>query len=153
MTVLPEPPAASAAGQAINPLTDAVIRAAIDNALHEARRDETAPPPAKRERPAMSGKATDDSVRMIAFGGMILMVSAGGGILMVASDFADPTVIGMICAAPAAIAIPVLAAARLARRLGEGAPTTIEQTYTGPVRQETTVDQRRAVWQKNISPR
>ena len=145
MTVLPEPPA-TVTGQAANPLTDAVIRAAIDNALHEARRDETAPPPAKRERPAMSGKATDDSVRMLAFGGMTLMVSAGGGILMVASDFADPTVIGMICAAPAVIALPVLALARLARRAGEAAPAEHHHHYTGTVQQEHHTDARRSLW-------
>lgn len=148
---LPEPPAVTTAGQAHNPLTDAVIRAAIDNAIHEARRAETAPPPAKRERPAMSGKATDDSVRMIAFGGMTLMVSAGGGILMVTSHFADPTVIGMICAAPAVIALPVLAVARLARRFGEAAPTEIHQTYTGNVHQETRITHTRAVWSKTIN--
>jgi hypothetical protein len=147
MSVLPEPPAATA-GQAANPLTDAVIQAAIENALHEARRTDTAPP-AGRERPAMSGQAVDSSVRMIAFGGMTLMVSAGGGILMVASDFADPTVIGMICAAPAALALPVLAVARLIRRAGETS-TEHHHHYNGPVRQETSVDQRKAVWQKDV---
>lgn len=146
---LPEPPTAPAAGQAANPLTDAVIQAAIENALHEARRTGTAPP-ASRERPAMSGQAVDSSVRMIAFGGMTLMVSAGGGILMVASDFANPTVIGMICAAPAALALPILAIARLARRAGE-ASTEIHQHYTGPVNQQQHTDQRRSVWQKNIN--
>lgn len=144
MTALPEPPTVT--GQATNPLTDAVIRAAIDNALHEARRDETAPPPAKRERPAMSGKATDDSVRMIAFGGMTLMVSAGGGILMVTSHFADPTVIGMICVAPAVIALPVLAVARLVRRAGEATPAEHHHHYTGTVRQEHHTDARRSLW-------
>lgn len=148
MTVLPEPPATT--GQASNPLTDAVIRAAVDNAIHEARRTETAPP-ASRERPAMSGQAVDSSVRMIAFGGMTLMVSAGGGILMVASDFADPTAIGMICAAPVAIAVPILAIARLIRRVGEAAPTEIHQTYTGPVQQDTRITQTRAVWSKTTN--
>lgn len=146
---LPEPPTASAAGQATNPLTDAVIQAAIENALHEARRTDTAPPPG-RERPAMSGPAVDSSVRMIAFGGMTLMVSAGGGILMVASDFADPTVIGMICAAPAALALPILAIARLIRRAGETS-TEIHQHYNGPVHQQQHTDQRRSIWQKNIN--
>lgn len=144
---LPEPPAAPAAGQA-NPLTDAVVRAAVDNAIHEARRHAVAPAAHKPERPAMSQKATDDSVRMIAFGGMSLMVCAGGGIIMVASDFADPTVIGMICAAPAAIAVPILALARLARRAGEAVPVEIHQTYTGNVRQETRITHTRAVWSK-----
>lgn len=151
MNALPEPPAAPAAGQAHNPLTDAVIRAAIDNAIHESRRDDTAPPARKPERPAMSGNATDDSVRMIAFGGMTLMVSAGGGILMVASDFANPTVIGMICAAPAVVALPILAIARLVRRAGEAAPTEIHQTYMGNVHQEAVHTSTRAVWSKTVN--
>lgn len=147
---LPEPgPTAAAAGQATNPLTDAVIQAAIENALHEARRTGTAPPPS-RERPAMSGPAVDSSVRMIAFGGMTLMVSAGGGILMVASDFADPTVIGMICAAPAALALPILAIARLIRRTGE-ASTEIHQHYSGTVYQQQHTDNSKAVWSKTVN--
>jgi hypothetical protein len=149
MTVLPESqPTAPAAGQTTNPLTDAVIKAAVDNAIHESRRDSTTPPTQKPERPAMSSKATDDSVRMIAFGGMFLMVSAGGGIIMIASDFADPTVIGMICAAPAVLALPILALARLAKRAKP--EPEVHHHYTGPVRQETNVDERRAIWQKDV---
>jgi hypothetical protein len=147
---LPEPtPTAPAAGQATNPLTDAVIQAAIDNAIHESRRLDTAPA-RKPERPAMSSKATDDSVRMIAFGGMTLMVSAGGGILMVTSSFADPTVIGMICAAPAVIAVPILAVARLARRAREAVPPEVHNHYSGDVYQQNseTHTSTRGVWAK-----
>lgn len=44
MTVLPEPtPTATAAGQATNPLTDAVITAAVDHAIQQARQTGTAP--------------------------------------------------------------------------------------------------------------
>jgi hypothetical protein len=148
---LPEPPAATAAGQAANPLTDAVIKAAVDNAIHESRRDSTTPPARKPERPAMSSKATDDSVRMIAFGGMFLMVSAGGGIIMVASDFADPTVIGMICAAPAVLALPILALARLARRAKP--EPEIHHHYTGPVHQDqrNVENKNTGVWVKNTN--
>lgn len=149
MTLLSEPPADIQAGQA-NPLTDAVIAAAVENALHAARRTDTAPPATRPERPAMSGAAVDSSVRMIAFGGMTLMVSAGGGIIMIASDFADPTVIGMICAAPVGLAVPILAVARLLRRAGQAAPAEIHQHYSGPVYQQQHTDQRRAVWQKDV---
>jgi hypothetical protein len=147
MTLLPEPPATTI-GQAANPLTDAVISAAVDNAIHEARRHGTAPAAQKPERPAMSQKATDDSVRMIAFGGMSLMVCAGGGIVMIASDFADPTVIGVSLGGLAAL---VLAVARLVRRAGEAAPTEIHQTYTGNVHQETRITHTRAVWSKTVN--
>lgn len=147
---LPDPPTASAVGQAANPLVDAIVQAAIENALHEARRTETAPP-ASRERAAMSGQAVDSSVRMIAFGGMTLMISAGGGILMVTSGFADPTVIGMICAAPAVVALPILALSRLASRARP--EPEVHNHYSGPVRQEVHTDNRRAIWQKDINPR
>ncbi|WP_020135073.1 hypothetical protein [Streptomyces sp. 351MFTsu5.1] len=143
---LPEPPATT--GQAPNPLADAVIQAAIDNAIHEARRTGTAPPAPRPERPAMSQKATDDSVRMIAFGGMSLMVCTGGGIVMIASDFADPTVIGVSLGGLAAL---TLAIARLIRRAGEAAPTEIHQTYTGPVHHDTRITQTRAVWSKTTN--
>ncbi|NUS14098.1 MAG: hypothetical protein HOY69_22275 [Streptomyces sp.] len=71
--------------------------------------------------------------------------------IMVASQHANPTVIGMICAAPAAIAVPILAVARLVRRAGEAAPTEIHQTYTGNVHQETRITHTRAVWAKTIN--
>ncbi|WPO70217.1 hypothetical protein [Streptomyces sp. KN37] len=56
--------------------------------------------------------------------------------VMVASEHADPTVIGMICAAPAAIAVPILALARLVRRAGESTPAEIHNHYDGPVYQD-----------------
>jgi hypothetical protein len=71
--------------------------------------------------------------------------------VMVASEHANPTVIGMICAAPAAIAVPILAIARLVRRAGEAAPVEIHQTYTGNVHQETRITHTRAVWSKTIN--
>jgi hypothetical protein len=77
----------------------------------------------------MSQKATDDSVRMIAFGGMSLMVCAGGGIVMVASDFADPTVIGVSLGGLTALA---LAIGRLLGRAKEAAPDEHHHTYNGP---------------------
>lgn len=113
----------------------------------------TAPPVQQPGRPAMSSRATDDSVRMIAFGGMTLMMSAGGGILMVASDFADPTVIGMICAAPTAVAIPILALARLAGRARDAVPAEIHNHYSGTVVQDQreTHTSNRGAWVKNIN--
>lgn len=159
MSTLPEPtPSAPAAGHAHNPLADAVIRAAVDNAIHEARRHGTTPrvvigstPPVEQPgRPAMSSKATDDSVRMIAFGGSAFLVCGGVALVMVASDFADPTVIGVSCGGVAAVA---LAVARLLRRAGEAAPAEIHQHYTGPVHQEHTETHvsSRSVWNKNQS--
>jgi hypothetical protein len=56
--------------------------------------------------------------------------------IMVASEHADPTVIGMICAAPAAIAVPILALARLLRGAKEVTPDVHHHHYEGPVYQD-----------------
>jgi len=149
MPVLPEPPAATA-GQAANPLTDAVFRAAVDNLVHEARRDSTSPAPG-RETPPMSARTTE-LTRAVMY---CSLATVPPGLIavavMVASEHANPTVIGMICAAPAAIAVPILALARLIRRAGEATPTEIHNHFSGPVRQETSIDQRRAFWQKDVT--
>lgn len=59
--------------------------------------------------------------------------------LLLASGQADPTVIGWICAAPAALAVPILAVARLLRGAKEvvaAAPAEVHHHYSGPVHQE-----------------
>jgi hypothetical protein len=148
MLDLPEPkPTAPAAGQATNPLADAVIQAAIDNAIHEARRLDTAPA-RKPERPAMSSKATDDSVRMLCFGGMTLLTCGGVSLVMAASELADPTAIGMFFGGGTVLA---LAIARLLRRAGQAMPGEIHHHYTGPVDQRTTHSSTRGVWAKTTN--
>lgn len=100
-----------------------------------------APPVAQPGRPPMSQKATDASVVMIAAGVATVppgLIAIG---ILVASEHADPAIVGMICAAPAALAIPVLAVASLIRRAKaaiEAAPATHHHHYDGPV----TIDQR-----------
>ncbi|MGV2914715.1 hypothetical protein [Streptomyces alfalfae] len=94
------------------------------------------PPVPQPGRPAMSQKATDDSVRMLSFGGTFLLVSGGVGVVMVASDYADPTVIGI---SGISVTVLLLAAARLMRRAKESvaaAPPHITQHYNGPVHQD-----------------
>ena len=153
MTVLPEPgPAtADAAGQTTNPLSDAVVRAAIENAIHESRRDSTSPPASHRDVPAMSARTTE-LTRAVMY---CSLATVPPGLIavavMVASEHANPTVIGMICAAPAAIAVPILALARLIRRAGQAAPTDVHHHYNGPVRQDTHVDARRSLTSKTIN--
>jgi hypothetical protein len=70
--------------------------------------------------------------------------------VVVASEHANPTVIGMICAAPAALAVPILALARLLRGAKEAVPAEIHQTYTGTVYQDQRNVQTttRGVWAK-----
>jgi hypothetical protein len=137
MTTLPEPtPTAPAAGQTTNPLTDAVFQAAVDNFIHESRRESTSPPPAQRETPAMSARTTEIT-RAVMY---CSLATVPPGLItvavMVASEHADPTVIGMICAAPAAVAVPVLALARLLRRAKDAMPEQHVHHYAGPVYQD-----------------
>ncbi|GGW98812.1 hypothetical protein [Streptomyces chartreusis] len=170
MTVLPEPtPTAPAAGQAhrdatINERAEEMLAAlndAITREKQQTRYDNpdlpshkdgtqigTAAPVDQPGRAAMSKQATDDSVRMICFGGMILLTGAGIGIVMVASDYANPTVIGVFFGGLAALA---LAAARLLRRAGEAAPAEIHQHYSGNVYQQHSETHSRSVWAKNIN--
>jgi hypothetical protein len=156
MTVLPEPtPTAPQAGQA-NSLTDAVIQAAVDNAIDKARRHDTspkavigsAPPIAQPGRPPMSQGATDASVLMLAGGGAVSMVSLSAAVLMYASQYADPVVCGLVFGAPTAL---VLALARLAKRAKP--EPEIHHHYTGPVYQDhrETHTNTRSVWAKNIN--
>jgi fatty acid desaturase len=148
MSVLPEPtPTAPAAGQATNPLSDAVISAAVDNAIHESRRRSTSPPPAQSARPPMSSKAVDDSVRMLSAS---VLIATGGGAttaILWASGYANPAVVALVFGAPTAL---TLALGRLAKRARGVLPDEHHHHYDGPVYQ----DQRnvhsstRGVWAK-----
>jgi hypothetical protein len=84
----------------------------------------------------MSQKATDASALMLS--GSVLTAVLGGSATAVlwASGHADPAVVGLIVAAPAALAIPVLALSRLVKRAKEATPPEINQHYTGPVYQD-----------------
>ncbi len=155
MTVLPEPtPTAPAAGQAANPLTDAVIQAAVDNAIEEARRQDTspkavigtAPPVAQPGRPPMSAKAVDDTARML--GASVLVATSGGAATAIlwASGHANPAVVGIVFGAPTAL---VLALGRLAKRARP--EPDVHHHYEGPVYQDQrSVESRNfGVWAKN----
>ncbi|MFI6560382.1 hypothetical protein [Streptomyces sp. NPDC050534] len=153
---LPEPPATT--GQAANPLTDAVIRAAVDNAIHEARRTGTSPqavigstPPVVQTdggRPPMSQQATDASALMLSGGVASVLVGGAASLVMIASGHADPTVCGIVFGAPAAT---FLAASRLLKRAKQAMPDTHHHHYNGPVQQDTRITQTRAVWSKTIN--
>ena len=159
MTVLPEPtPTATAAGQAANPLTDAVISAAVDNAIAQARRLDaspkavigTTPPVPQPGRPPMSQKATDDTARMLGASVLIATTTGGTATIMYVSQFANPVVCALVFGAPTAL---VLALGRLAKRAKGVLPEEHHHHYEGPVYQ----DQRnvhshtRGVWAKNTN--
>ncbi|MDX3017342.1 hypothetical protein [Streptomyces acidiscabies] len=104
------------------------------------------PPVPQPGIPPMSQRAVDAS-RLILTTGLATvppgLIAIG---VLIASRQADPTVIGMICAAPAAVAVPVLALARLFTRAAETVPDTHHHHYEGPVRQESTTTHTRAVF-------
>ncbi|EFH28759.1 MULTISPECIES: hypothetical protein [Streptomyces] len=108
------------------------------------------PPVAQPGVPPMSQRAVDASRLMLTAG----LATVPPGLIaigvLIASRQADPTVIGMICAAPAAVAVPVLALARLFSRVAEAAPDEHHHHYSGPVRQEQhhTHTTTRGVWAK-----
>jgi len=96
----------------------------------------------------MSQRATDASRLMLAAG----MATVPPGLIaigiLVASEHADPTVIGMICAAPAALAVPILAVASVLRRakaVVEAAPATHHHHYNGTVDQRSINSRTRGV--------
>jgi hypothetical protein len=113
----------------------------------------TAPPVPQPGRAPMSQRATDASALMLTAG----LATVPPGLIaigvLVASDYADPAVIGMICAAPAAIAVPILAVARLLRGAQELMPAEHHHHYEGSVHQEhrNVSTQTRGIWAKTIN--
>ncbi|MFE9844703.1 hypothetical protein [Streptomyces goshikiensis] len=111
------------------------------------------PPVPQPGRPPMSQKATDTGALMLC--GSVAALSVGGAtsLILVASDYADPVVIGMICAAPVAIAAPIFAIARMLRSAKAVMPETHNHHYNGPVSQQshTVSTQTRGFFAKTIT--
>jgi hypothetical protein len=161
MTVLPEPkPTAPAAGQAHIDDNARKLLAAVEEAMQTptSYRDNApvpqygpTPPVPQPGVPPMSARTTE-LTRSVMY---CSLATVPPGLIavavMVASEHANPTVIGMICAAPAAIAVPILAIARLIRRAGEAAPDEHHHHYSGPVYQQHSETHSRSIWNKNIS--
>ncbi|MEU9436582.1 hypothetical protein [Streptomyces sp. NPDC048252] len=153
MYQLPEPPAAPAAGQTPH-LSDAVLQAAVDHVIEEAKRQDaspravigTAPPVAQPGIPPM-GARTTEITRAVMYSSFATippgLIAIG---IMVASEHADPTVIGMICAAPAVVALPILAIARALR--GARPAPDVHQHFHGTVDQRTVHSRTSGVWAK-----
>jgi len=154
MTVLPEPkPTATAAGQAHLDDQATKLLAAVNEAMRPPTsfRDDSplpaygpTPPVPQPGMPPMSQQATDVG-RAAVFCGLATvppgLVAIG---IMLASEHADPTVIGLVCAAPAALAVPILAIARLLR--GARPEPEVHQHFHGPVTHQTTHTRTSGVW-------
>lgn len=156
MTVLPEPPAAPAAGQTHLDDQAAKLLAAVEEAMRTptSYRDDspvpaigTAPPVEQPGRPAMSGKAVDDTARMLGASVLIAVTGGSGTALLWASGYANPTVVALVFGAPTALALAIGCVMKRAR---EAVPPEIHNHYSGDVYQ----DQRnvhtstRGVWAK-----
>jgi hypothetical protein len=88
----------------------------------------------------MSQKATDASALMLSAGVASIPLGAALTGVLWASGHADPTTLGIIAAAPASLAIPILALTRLAKRAketAEAAPPVHHHHYNGNVHQQT----------------
>jgi hypothetical protein len=75
--------------------------------------------------------------------------------LLLASGQADPVVVGWICAAPAALAVPILAVARLLRGAKEvveaAPPAEVHNHYSGPVDQRNVHSRTSGLWAKTTN--
>ena len=133
------------------PLTDEAAAAEAKRIIREAMQEESAPTSYRDDRPLpVTGDAppvaqpgippmsqrTTEIARAVMYSSLATVPPGLIAVaILVASEHANPTVIGMICAAPAAIAAPILALARLMRRTGEALPAEHHHHYSGPVQQ------------------
>lgn len=89
--------------------------------------------------PPMSQQATDIGRTALYCGLATVPPGLVLATILLASGQANPTVVAWICTAPAALAVPILAVARLlrsAKEVVEAAPAEVHNHYTGPVHQD-----------------
>lgn len=159
MSVLPEPPTTT--GQATNPLADSIIEAAVRDALHQTSyRDDTPLPQHGDAAPVWQ-----DDKRIVpawAAGLAIASIGVGAGSTglgcaawLLFKGLSMVSVPGLerfawIIIAPfAGLAMAATAIGGLISKVKRAATPEIHN-HNGPEYHETHVDQRKAVWQKNI---
>lgn len=90
-------------------------------------------------RPPMGQKAVDASTLMLSGSVAYAIVAGSTSVALWATHFADPKVIALLCAAPPALAVPILATCaflKRAKEVVEAAPPTINNHYSGTVYQD-----------------
>ncbi|MDR3082121.1 MAG: hypothetical protein LBV60_14555 [Streptomyces sp.] len=167
MPSLPGQRPTTTAGQPATDTTDQarLFLAAIEDAMRTptSYRDDTplplygtAPPVPQPGIPPMSQRSTDIG-RTALYCGLATvppgLIAIG---VLLASGQANPTVVAWICAAPAALAVPVVAVARLvkgAKEAVEAAPREEHHHYNAPVHQEQRHVHSRSsgLWAKTIN--
>jgi hypothetical protein len=109
------------------------------------------PPVPQPGRPPMSQRAVDLNTTILSSSVLTAVLGGSTTAVLWASGHANPTVVGLIVAAPAVLAIPVLALSRLVKRAKEtveATPPVIHQHYNGTViHDERTLNtQNRGIW-------
>ncbi|MFD6725730.1 hypothetical protein ACWHA6_37735 [Streptomyces anthocyanicus] len=147
MNALPDPtqPTAAPAGQAPAPsLTDSVIEAAVRDAIRQTHYRDDSPLPAvgsalpvpQPGRPPMSQKATDASALMLSAGVASLPIGGMTSLVIYTLGHADPVSLTIGAAAPAILALPILALSSLIKRTKQAAPDVHHHHYNGNVIQD-----------------
>lgn len=99
----------------------------------------TAPPVPQPGRAPMGQAAVDYSARVLSTSVAYAIAAGSTSVTLWATHFANPKVIALLCAAPPALAVPILAACALAKRakqVVEAAPPQISNHYSGNVYQD-----------------
>lgn len=119
-------------------------------------RDETPVPPigaaipvAQPGRPPMSQRATDASALMLSAGVASIPVGGMASLFVYVLGHADPVALGIAAAAPATLAVPILALSALVKRAEQAAPDVHVHHYNGSIDQRTINATARGVWAKN----
>ncbi|MFJ7525157.1 hypothetical protein ACIQ1S_09540 [Streptomyces griseus] len=138
---LPEQPVAGQPDPTIHDNAARFLAAIKDIEQATYHRDETplpvvgsAPPVEQPGRPAMSQRATDTSVLMLAGGFTTVMVSGSAAGLMYFSQFADPVACAIVLGAPVAL---VMAVSRLVAKARSAAPQPVTNHFHGNVHHDT----------------
>jgi hypothetical protein len=152
---LPDRPATAPAGQpAPDPAREQAQRflAEIEDAMRATPHHDTSPV-AQPGRPPMSQKAVDASTMMLSGGAATFLVGGTASLVMVASGHADPTVCAIVMGAPAVLVLALSRFLKHAKAAVEAAPPVIQQTYTGPVTQDsrTVHTDTRGLWAKTTT--
>jgi hypothetical protein len=102
----------------------------------------------------MSQRAVDLNTTILSTGIASIPIGGMASLVIYALGHVDPTSLAIAAAAPAVLAVPILALSRLVKRgkeVVEAAPPVIHQHYTGPVTVDgRTVNSRTSgVWVSN----
>lgn len=143
----PTRPAAMPRQPTVNDQADRLIAAVNDALTTPTRYRDHTPLPAigaalpvdQPGRPPMSQRAVDRNTTILTSSVLTLAAGTATTGILWASGHADPTVIGLMAAIPAGLAVPVLALSRLVKRVKdtvEAAPPVHHHHYEGSVVQD-----------------